>query len=216
MRLASGSELVNFTPWRCSALYRLSVHPVFWHMMIFKRHVEGWLRSWIPIFGNSIFFLPARHLESSLVFSRSFKYMEWSCSLWEIPAHRSCGRVSRPHCWKQLAEPWMLAHEKDFDSDRNLVTISVDLSARGNILEPWNELLSSVCMSVTFLSLYSPVWLYIFFSSWLFFGDRFEEQALEARFLHHFLIWPSRWWNEVGRNVLLKFYDKSWIIIMMG
>ena len=26
----------------------------------------------------------------------------------------------------------MLAHEKDFDSDRNLVTISVDLSARGD------------------------------------------------------------------------------------
>ena len=111
----------------------------------------------IPYFSSSTTF------ESSLVFSRSFKYMEWSCSLWEIPAHRSCGRVSRPHCWKQLAEPWMLAHEKDFDSDRNLVTISVDLSARGNILEAWNELLSSVCMSVTFLRLYSPVWLYIFF-----------------------------------------------------
>ena len=46
-----------------------------------------------------------------------------------------------------------------------------------------------------------------FFSSWLFFGDRLEEQALEATFLHHFLIWPSRWWNEVGRNLLLKFHD---------
>ena len=35
------------------------------------------------------------------------------------------------------------------------------------------------------------------------------EQALEARFLHHFPIWPSRWWNEVGRNLLLKFYDNQ-------
>ena len=32
---------------------------------------------------------------------------------------------------------------------------------------------------------------------------------MEARFLHHFLIWPSRWWNEVGRNLLLKFYDNQ-------
>ena len=150
--------------------------------------------------------------ESSLVFSRSFKYMEWSCSLWEIPAHRSCGRVSRPHCWKQLAEPWMLAHEKDFDSDRNLVTFLLEAIF-------WN--LETTCFPVSVCQWH--FWdctvqsdFTYFFSSWLFSGDRFEEQALEARFLHHFLIWPSRWWNEVGRNVLLKFYDKRWIIIMMG
>jgi hypothetical protein len=32
----------------------------------------------------------------------------------------------------QLLDQWMLAHEKHFDNDHNLVTISVDLSARGD------------------------------------------------------------------------------------
>ena len=36
----------------------------------------------------------------------------------------------------QLLDQWMLAHEKHFDNDRNLVTISVDLSARGDPVQP--------------------------------------------------------------------------------
>jgi hypothetical protein len=111
--------------------------------------------------------------------------MEWSCSLWEIPAHRSRGtkmihdafslRLLRRYKWGS-GKNAQLPYGFVFLKRKNILTMIAiwwlfqwtflleETLYSPHILEPWNELLSrlNVCMSVTFLRLYSPVWLYIF------------------------------------------------------